>query len=72
MTKLFFILLLTGCGWSIGLIGEPGKAATTNQSTPQYTPGKGYQCTTDEQCGDEAVCYKATESYVGVCSKVQK
>lgn len=66
----FILMLLCGCdGYSFGLIGAPGYPTKTT-TDPQYIPGKGYQCTTDEQCGEGITCYKKDDSYVGVCSKV--
>ncbi len=71
---LFFLFfLLVGCqdckDFVVGLVGDPGKPSKTN-TNPQYLPGKGYQCTTNEQCGDDLVCYHQDDSYVGVCAKV--
>ncbi len=39
----------------------------------QYIPGKGYECVTDDQCGNNGlICYKNNiDNSIGVCAQVQ-
>lgn len=75
MNKYLLILAyLVGCNdYSIGIIGDPGTPTVTSTKRylqPSPIPGKGLECTTDEQCGGELICYKNKDSYVGLCAKV--
>lgn len=76
-SKIFIpFICLIGCkDFTVGVIGEPEPPTVTTTKrylTPSPIPGKGLECTTNEQCGDEFVCYKDTNSYVGVCAKISE
>lgn len=75
MNKYFVLFsYLIGCNdYSFGVVREPNPPTVTTTKKyiqPSPIPGKGLECTTNEQCGNDFFCYKDKNSYVGLCAKV--
>lgn len=69
MKYLFpFFLILSACAdWTFGIIGTPDKQVLQKQQDDISN-----NCTRDEQCGPDLVCFKTSDSYVGTCAQIIK